>query len=93
MGFVNIKVVSTLLRNYSKFIPQTQVKQLEVYLDYANVVNRAFLQSFQEQQLFANEIRPYPAPTSIDHVLEFEDCSEVYDTAVQNLNEITPYGT
>ena len=80
-----------LIREYATLLPIAFVKQLKVYKSYANVMNRAFLTIIEQSLPVQYEIHPCLAPKSIDHVLEFEDCSEVYDTAVQNLNAITPY--
>lgn len=63
-------------------------KQLEIFNEWANVVNRAFLRIFQAETNC--EIRPSSAPTALDHILEFEDGSEVYDIAAYSLNQLNP---
>ena len=64
------------------------IKQLEIFKEWANVVNRKFLKIFQQETQF--EIRPCTSPNALNHILEFEDGSEVYDIAAYSINQLNP---
>ena len=51
-------------------------------------MSKNFFDGFQAESYF--EISPCAAPVALSHILEFEDGSEVYDTAAYGLAQVHP---
>ena len=86
-AMINKSTLKCILRHQS-FLPEHYIKQIDILLEWSNVIHRKFLAIFQAESPV--EIRPCQAPLTLDHILEFEDGTEVYDVAVHSLNCVTP---
>ena len=78
------KAILTLILRHKDCLPDDSKKQLSILNEWANVVHRSFLAIFQAETDV--EIRPCSSPIALDHILEFEDGTEVYDVAASSLS-------